>query len=207
MQRYRLLIVALVAVAVTACSGQSANSTATASAAPARSAPASTVAPADATTGPVAESSLPVYPGATKAPMQSLSQVNMCGHKMTMTMYKVADPVDTVAAWYADKMPDSKQIKVDHMRGGVGMHDISVISSDGATAAVVLRMIMPPALSRMAAKMNTGTTLGLVTYDPPFTQDELSLYMRASNGDEAAKKEAKIAFKEKCGANFKIGNS
>lgn len=195
MQRFRLLIVTLAAAAVTACSGQSASSTSSASA-----------APVTASAAPAVEPALPVYPGATKAPIQSVSQVTMCGHKMAMVMYKVVDPVDTVAAWYAGKMPDSKQIKVDHLRNGIGMHDISVISADGATAAVVLRMIMPPALSKMAAKMNGGTTLGLVTYDPPFTQDELALYMRASNGDEAAKKEAMATFKDKCGKNFKFAN-
>jgi len=202
-----ILTAAVAALALAGCGGGS-SSTQSASSAPAASeAPAAqaTIGVSTAENAPV--TTMPVYPGATKSPMQVTLPTTVCGHKMTLSMYRVAGAsADAVGDWYAGKLAGSTEMKNDVNGGPATSHHVMVISADGSQGATVMELHLPAAMAKYAAKMPSGggTMLALATYDPGFSPAEIDLYSRAFKGDKAAKAQAVADLKTKCGKDFKL---
>jgi hypothetical protein len=194
-KRPALLILGL-AFAVAGCSGNSnssnqASSQDTNAAAPA--APSEPSAPAAQN----ASAALPVYPGATKSTMLGLTNQTRCGHKESVVTYTVnADP-KTVTDWYAARMPGGIQIDAARAFGGTNiMTSNEIFASDGSSAAGISQ----PNAAAMGVK-STPVYIGLGTYDPPLTADELHTMQDITGTDPAAKQKAIAAMKAKCGPN------
>jgi len=211
MNRLSVLVSALLVVTLSACGGGSSASSAGSSAAPAASeapaARATVAATAAADTG--APAVLPVYPGAVKAPVQSAKTFTACGHKMTMTLYRVASAdADKVGDWYAGQIAGSTEMKNDITAGSSSIHHVMVLNPGGTAGASIVDMPkLPPAMAKYASKMPGmgGTQLAIATYDPGFSAEDQALFKAAFSGDPAAKAAAKAQMKAKCGADFKVG--
>jgi hypothetical protein len=190
------LVILGLAFAVTGCSGSSnaanqPSSQDTNASAPA--APAESSAPA-AQTGSAA---LPVYPGAKKSATLGMTNQSRCGHKESVVTYTVnADP-KTVTDWYAARIPGG--IQIDAARAFCGTHIMTsneIFAPDGSTAAGISQ----PNAAAMGVK-TTPVFIGLGTYDPPLSPDELHTMQDITGTDPAAKQKAIAAMKAKCGPN------
>jgi len=174
MKRLPLALGTILVVTLSACGGGSSTSSAESSAAPAASqapaAQATVAATAAADNG--APAALPVYPGAAKSPMQMAKTFTVCGHKMTMTLYRVADAnADKVGDWYAGQIAGSNEMRDDLGSGRTSIHHVMVLNPSGTAGASIVDMPkLPPALAKYAAKMPNvgGTQLAIATYDPGF---------------------------------------
>ena len=211
MKRLSALGAALM-ITLSACGGGSSTSSAGSSAAPAASqAPAAqaTVA-ATAAADNAAPAALPIYPGAVKSTTQMATSFTACGHKMTMTLYRVADAnADKVGDWYAGQMAGSTEMKNDINAGTSSIHHVMVLNPDGTSGASIVDMPkLPPSLAKYASRMPAsarGTQLAIATYDPGFDAADQALFKAAFSGDAAAKTAATAQLKAKCGTDFKFG--
>lgn len=209
MKRLSVLLGAALVVTLSACGGGSSTSSAGSSAAPAASEAPAVVATTAAGADNGAPAALPVYPGAVKAPVQSAKTFTACGHKMTMTLYRVASAdADKVGDWYAGQIAGSSEMKNDITAGSSSIHHVMVLNPGGTAGASIVDMPkLPPAMAKYASKMPGmgGTQLAIATYDPGFSAADQALFKAAFSGDPAAKAAAKAQMKAKCGADFKVG--
>ena len=212
MKRLPAVLASALVVTLSACGGGSSTSSAGSSAAPAASespAAQATVA-ATATADNGAQAALPVYPGAVKSPTQMTKAFSACGHKMTMTLYRVADAdADKIGDWYAAQMAGSTEMKDDINAGPSSIHHVMVLNPDGTAGASIVDMPkLPPSLAKYASRMPAGargTQLAIATYDPGFDAADQALFKAAFSGDAAAKTAATAQLKAKCGTDFKFG--
>jgi hypothetical protein len=219
MKIVRLLVPAIVALALVACGGGSSSSSssqaspgadaAAASAAPASAAPAAAASADSVGTEPpgqTADVDVPVYPGAVKMPTQ-VKPMKWCGHTISMAVYHApkAD-LNSVMTWYASKLPGATKIMDKTLSHGPSSSSqaAEMISGDGRQVAFGMEMHVSGLAAKYAADVD-GTTISVGTYDPPISPDDLALMMKADQGDAAAKAQAIAAVKAKCGANFTLG--
>jgi hypothetical protein len=200
------------AVAIAGCGGKGSTSSqqATQTAAPASVASggesAAATSPASSNANPV--TTLPVYPGATKLATQFTKPMTFCSHKVTMTVYHVSDSPEKVSSWYASRMSGSTIAKIASPGAATSGQGTSyfVVDSGGGFAAVVYQMHFG-SLEKQAQRLGMGkTTIGLNSYDPPLSSDEIALFKAGSGTDAAAKAQAAAQLKQKCGSNsFSVG--
>ena len=185
-----LLILGL-ALAITGCSGNSNASNQASSQDTNAAAPAESSAPAAQT----ASAALPVYPGATKSTVMGTMNQSRCGHKESVVTYTVnADP-KTVTDWYAARIPGGIQIDAARAFGGTHiMTSNEIFAPDGSIAAGISQ----PNAAAMGLK-TAPVYIGLGTYDPPLSPDELHTMQDITGTDPAAKQKAIAAMKAKCG--------
>jgi hypothetical protein len=183
------LLVLGLAFAIAGCSGNSNASNQAASQDTNAAAPAESSAPAAQT------AALPVYPGATKSTVMGTMNQSRCGHKESVVTYTVnADP-KTVLAWYAQRMPGGIQIDAARAFGGTHiMTSNEIFAPDGSSAAGISQ----PNAAAMGLK-TAPVYIGLGTYDPPLSPDELHTMQDITGTDPAAKQKAIAAMKAKCG--------
>jgi hypothetical protein len=190
-------------LAVTACSGKtSANGGGTtAQASPGTAAAVSTGAQPAAAAAPA---SMPVYPGATKLAQQFNKPLTFCKHKMTVTVYHVPHiGADQVAQWYLGRMPGASKIQVQKPESnGTGSVSYLILNSDGGSAATINEMHYG-SLEKSAARfgMADRTTIGLSTYDPPFSSEDVVLFKQGAVGDPSAKAQATARLRSECGSD------
>jgi hypothetical protein len=190
-----LLILGL-AFGIAGCSGSS-NASNQASAQDTNAAAPATPAEPSAPAAQTASAALPVYPGATKSAMLGTMNQTKCGHKESVATYTVnADP-KTVLAWYSQRIPGG--IQIDAARAfahanRVLVSSYEIFSPDGSSAAGISQ----PNAAAMGLK-TAPVYLGLGSYDPPLSADELHTMEDITGTDPAAKAKAIAAMKAKCG--------
>lgn len=173
---------------------------AAATGAPAQGAPSQNMQQSGAT-------GLPVYPGAVKTPTQMQRSVKMCGSVMSMTLYRVANAnADTVSKWYGDRMANAIHMSVHSDTGTTAAksQDEVFFSPDGSSSAMVMQLhLTSPNLAAAGKTIGVGeTTIGLNTYNPPFSPDVVRAMQQEFQGDAAAKAAARATVKAKCGSDF-----
>jgi Prokaryotic membrane lipoprotein lipid attachment site len=187
-KRPALIIIGL-AFALAGCSGSSntANqaSSDTNAAAPAESSAPAAQAPSGAP---------PVYPGAKKSTLMGQMNSTKCGHKGSVSTYTTSDNLKTVLAWYTQQMPGGIQIDAGHTIGHGLMTSIEIFNPDGASAVGVTQ----PNAAAMGGKAQP-VYIGVGTYDPPLSADEMHTMQDIMGTDPAAKQKAIAAMKAKCG--------
>ena len=188
------LVILGLAFAIAGCSGNSnaanqASSPQDTSAA-ASSAPA---APADSS-APAASAAIPVYPGATKSALLGQMNQTKCGHKESVTTYTVSADPKAVLAWYAQRMPGGIQIDAGRAFRAHIMTSNEIFAPDGTSAVGVTQ----PSAAAMGGK-SQPVYIGIGTYDPPLSADEMHTMEDITGTDPAAKQKAIAAMKAKCG--------
>ncbi len=132
-----------------------------------------------ATLAPAAAAGLPVYPGARPIYLPNSHVVTVtdtiCGSKATMAAYFVSASPQTVAQWYADRMPGAIRVSPE-----AGAFDL--FQPDGRASAIV------------AATPSGRVVLRTITYDPPLSAAHLNL-VRAASHDASAR----ATLKAQCG--------
>jgi hypothetical protein len=187
------LVILGFAFAVAGCAGSS-NTANQASSAPADS--SAPVAPPDSA-APAAQApsaAIPVYPGATKSGLLGQMNQTKCGHKESVTTYTVSADPKTVLAWYAQRMPGGIQIDAGRAFRTHIMTSNEIFAPDGATAVGVTQ----PSAAAMGGK-SQPVYIGIGTYDPPLSADEMHTMEDITGTDPAAKQKAIAAMKAKCG--------
>lgn len=206
-------VAAVLAAALTACSSshgapgsqRSADAQASPETAPTTGAPAQSDASQNAQ--PSGATGLPVYPGAVKTPTQMQRSVKMCGSVMSMTLYRIPDAdADTVSKWYGARMANAIHMSFHSDTGTTAAtsQNEAFFSPDGSSSVMVMQMHLTSASLAAAAKTIGAdkTTIGLNTYNPPFSPDVVRAMQQASQGDAAAKAAARATVKAKCGSDF-----
>jgi hypothetical protein len=191
-----LLVLGFV-LGIAGCSGSSnsANTQTTSAAVEASS------AAAPASPGEGAAGALPVYPGATKSAMLGTMDVNRCGHKVSVTTYTVNADVKTVTDWYAAHIPSGIRVDAGHALGAAALMSNTEIFQPDGSAAAGISQANAAALGQSAAGKPSPVYIGLGTYTPALSQDELQTMQALLGGDPAARKDAAAKMKVKCGPN------
>jgi hypothetical protein len=141
-----------------------------------------------ALTGVAIANTLPVYPGATKMAYAGPTTFVRCGHKISVVTYDSSADVESIGAWYSDRIP-----------GG-----IHVRHNATSTAALTMTEIFEPdgvgavAISRAAG---SGVHIGLGTYEPALSPADLQTMRALMGSDSPAKQRAIASMKAKCGPN------
>jgi hypothetical protein len=126
-----------------------------------------------------------------------------CGHKESVVTYTISADQKTVVAWYAARMPGGIQVDAARAIGGAHiMTSNEIFSPDGASAVGVSQ----PNAAAMGVK-TSPVYIGLGTYDPALTADELHTMEDLMGTDPAAKQKAIAAMKAKCGPDSVKGLS
>ena len=172
----------------TANQASSQDTNAAASSAPA--APADSSAPA----AQAASAAIPVYPGATKSALLGQMNQTKCGHKESVTTYTVSADPKAVLAWYAQRMPGGIQIDAGRAFHTHIMTSNEIFAPDGTSAVGVTQ----PSAAAMGGK-SQPVYIGIGTYDPPLSADEMHTMEDITGTDPAAKQKAIAAMKAKCG--------
>jgi hypothetical protein len=191
-------LVTLVAltVALAACSGGSSGSSNSTSTAQATAEPQSAATTAAV---PAAPANLPVYPGATPYAEGDMS-IKKCGHQGTVHSYTVAADFKTVSSWYSSNIPGAIYIDMGRAFGRGLMQADEYVSPDGSIVAAVSKLNLPAGESIPGTKGNS-VMIGLGSYDPPFSGDELAA-LKQLNSDDPSVRQAEMAkIKAKCGAS------
>jgi hypothetical protein len=136
----------------------------------------------------------PVYPGAKKSTLMGQMNSTKCGHKGSVTTYTTGDNLKTVLAWYTQQMPGGIQIDAGRTIGHGMMTSIEIFSPDGASAVGVTQ----PNAAAMGGKAQP-VYIGVGSYDPPLSADEMHTMQDIMGTDPVAKKQAIAAMKAKCG--------
>jgi hypothetical protein len=187
------LIVLGFALAVAGCSGS--NNTANQASsqdtnAAASGAPTESSAPAAQTaSGPI-----PVYPGAAKSGLLGQMNQTKCGHKESVETYTTTADPKTVLAWYSQQIPGGIQVDAGRAFKTHIMTSVEIFAPDGASAVGVTQ----PNAAAMGGKTQP-VYIGIGTYDPPLSADEMHTMEDITGTDPAAKQRAIAAMKAKCG--------
>lgn len=101
---------------------------------------------------------LPVYPGATKVPVRPGPAMDVCGHAVDLSMYRVSGAsAAAVRAWYAARMKGA----LPAVRVATGGGEM-VMSGDGTHGVTVTGL------------PRGGAVIVLASYDPGFTRAEMA---------------------------------
>lgn len=209
---HRALAALVLAVAMTGCSGGQNSTTqtqpqqtgATPAAAGASAAPAATATAEVASAGTQNAANLPLYPGAVKATTQFTKAITYCGYKMSMTMYQVPGLVaPTVADWYAGKIANAIRLNASASAGMGSSTNFELLDPGGAYGVAISQMHFSKAMENLAKRYGVPqkTTIGVLTYDPPISSDDLQTFAQAAGGDQTVKAAARARMKAKCGTN------
>lgn len=191
------LVILGLALAVAGCSGSSNTANQTSSQDTNAAAPAASTAAAE-TSAPAAQAAsaaIPVYPGAAKSAMLGEMHQTKCGHKESVTTYTTSDDPKTVLAWYVQRVPGGIQVDAGRaLKTHMLMTSTEIFSPDGASAVGVTQ----PNAAAMGGKPQP-VYIGIGSYDPPFSADEMHTMEDIMGTDPAAKQKAIAAMKAKCG--------
>lgn len=199
---------AALAVAVAACSGSHGAGERQQISASSRATSQGTALPSAASqsAAPRAPSNLPVYPGAVKMAAQMQRPIKMCGSALSLTMYEVAGAdAATVTKWYDARVNGGIHMSFHSDTGTTAAtsENDAIFSPDGSSSVMVMQMHLSSKLAAAAKSIGADrTTIGLNSYDPPFSPDLVRAMQQAALGDEAAKTAARAMVKAKCGSDF-----
>ena len=113
-----------------------------------------------------------------------------CGHKESVTTYTVSADPKAVLAWYAQRMPGGIQIDAGRAFRTHIMTSNEIFAPDGASAVGVTQ----PSAAAMGGK-SQPVYIGIGTYDPPLSADEMHTMEDITGTDPAAKQKAIAAMK------------
>jgi hypothetical protein len=181
---------ALLTCLIAGCSS-SAGSSSDGSTANAASSPDVVIVPKD--TAPA--STLPVYPGAAESKLLGTMNVTRCRHKVAVTTYTVNAGLDAVVTWYAARIAHA--VRVDAGGGpGSPMTNIEFFQPNGAAGAGITQATLAPPGQNQSAP--SPIYIGLSTYTPPLSPDELKTMVDLLGSDPAVRKSALAKMKTQC---------